>query len=267
MRWVPEPKPPSGGLAAEGFYKLLGRPRLDPLTVLVRETAQNSWDARLKNGSPVVFSLQGWHLDRRERIALRDEVFVEADKVKGTNLAAALADPRLIGLYISDRNTKGLGGPLQADEASPNGTYDWVDFVLNVGEANTQGHTGGTYGFGKTITYVVSQANAIVIHSRTIHEGRLETRLIACAIGEKFTRGKKLFTGRHWWGESGGSVPIPVTGREADSDRKACGYARRSKDRTRAQTYWWSRPTLAADPRNRRCDSWPNPSLGICGRS
>ncbi len=215
MRWVPEPKPPSGGLAAEGFYKLLGRPRLDPLTVLVRETAQNSWDARLENGSPVVFSLQGWQLDGRERAALHDEVFVEADMAKGTNLATALADPDLVGLYISDRNTKGLGGPLQADEASPSGTYDWVDFVLNVGEANTKGHTGGTYGFGKTISYVVSQANAIVIHSRTLHQGRLETRLIACAIGEKFTRGKKLFTGRHWWGDSGGTVPIPVTGREA----------------------------------------------------
>lgn len=216
MRWVPEPKPPSGGLAAEGFYKLLGRPRLDPLTVLVRETAQNSWDARLKNGSPVVFSLQGWQLDGQERAALLDDVFVQADKARGTNLAAALADPDLIGLYISDRNTKGLGGPLQADQVNPTGIYDWVDFVLNVGEANTQAHTGGTYGFGKTISYVVSKANAIVIHSRTLHQGRLETRLIACAIGEKFTRGQKLFTGRHWWGESSGDVPIPLTGREAD---------------------------------------------------
>lgn len=216
MRWIPEPKPPSGGLAAEGFYKLLGRPRLDPLTVLVRETAQNSWDARLRNGRPVVFSLQGWQLDGPERAALVDEVFVQAEQAKGTNLASALADPDLIGLYMSDRNTKGLGGPLQADQVNLTGTYDWVDFVLNVGEANTQGHTGGTYGFGKTISYVVSKANAVVIHSRTMHQGRLETRLIACAIGEKFTRGQKLFTGRHWWGESGGDVPIPLTGREAD---------------------------------------------------
>ena len=216
MRWIPEPKPPSGGLAAEGFYKLLGRPRLDPLTVLVRETAQNSWDARCEGDDPVVFSLQGYQLDGHERAALVEEVFVQAGQAKGTNLAQALADPELIGLYISDRNTKGLGGPLQADQVDPNGTYDWVDFVLNVGEANTQGHTGGTYGFGKTISYVVSKANAIVIHSRTFHHGRLETRLIACAIGEKFTRGQKLFTGRHWWGESGGEVPIPLTGPEAD---------------------------------------------------
>lgn len=216
MKWIPEPKPPSGGLAAEGFYKLLGRPRLDPLTVLVRETAQNSWDARLRNRLPVQFSLQGWHLTPSERLALGREVFVDAPKAPGTDLAAELSSPGLIGLYIADRNTKGLGGPLKADNADPDDVYDWVDFVLNVGEANTHTHSGGTYGFGKTISYVVSSANAVVVHSRTIYQGRPHTRLMACAIGAKFSQGGKLFTGRHWWGEDGGEAPIPVTGREAD---------------------------------------------------
>lgn len=216
MEWFPESYPRAGGLAAAGFYKLLGRPRLDPLAVLVRETAQNSWDARLDNPDPVAFTLQGWHLTSEERDALRNEVFVDATKAVGTNLDQELRAEELVGLYITDRNTKGLSGPLHADEADPENTYDWVDFVLNVGKANTQGHTGGTYGFGKTISYVVSAANTIVIHSRTRYRGRFQTRLIACAIGEEFTRGRRLFTGRHWWGESDGDVPIPVTGQAAD---------------------------------------------------
>lgn len=216
MDWIPEPKPPSGGLAAEGFYKLLGRPRLDPLTVLVRETAQNSWDARLHNEFPVLFGIQGWHLTPSERRALRSSVFPHAEEARGTNLATELASPGLIGLYIVDRNTKGLGGPLQADQAVVDGTYDWVDFVLNVGEANKQLRTGGTYGFGKTISYVVSGANAVVIHSRTLHDGRAQSRLIACAIGEKFSRDDRLYTGRHWWGVAGGEAPLPMTGAEAD---------------------------------------------------
>jgi hypothetical protein len=216
MEWVPESYPRAGGLAAAGFYKLLGRPRLDPLTVLVRETAQNSWDARLDNGSPVGFTVQGWHHTTDERQALRTEVFVDAKKAAGTNLDHELASPSLLGLYITDRNTKGLSGPLQADEADPENTYDWVDFVLNVGKANTQGHTGGTYGFGKTISYVVSAANAVVIHSRTMYRGREQTRLIACAIGDEFTRNKRLYTGRHWWGERDEDVPGPMTGQAAD---------------------------------------------------
>lgn len=216
MEWIPEPYPRSGGLAATGFYKLLGRPRLDPLTVLVRETAQNSWDARLHNGRPVSFEIQGWQLSDEEQYGLRREVFVNSKKATGTNLDSELSSPNLIGLYITDRNTKGLSGPLQADEEDPNGTYDWVDFVLNVGKANTQGHTGGTYGFGKTISYVVSAANAVVIHSRTEYQGRRQTRLIGCAIGEEFTRNRRLYTGRHWWGEFNGNDPSPVTGRAAD---------------------------------------------------
>lgn len=226
MKWIPEPKPPTGGLAAEGFYKLLGRPRLDPLTVLVRETAQNSWDARLENSDPVQFTLQGWVLDEDERRALRHQVFVDADQATGTSLARELSHPVLLGLYITDRNTKGLGGPLQADQVDAENVYDWVDFVLNVGEANTQGHTGGTYGFGKTISYVVSSANAIVIHSRTMHQGKIQTRLMACAIGSRFSQSKRLFTGRHWWGESGDEVPVPVTGQQADRIATAIGMPR-----------------------------------------
>ena len=232
MKWIPEPKPPSGGLAAEGFYKLLGRPRLDPLTVLVRETAQNSWDARLGNRKPVIFSLQGWHLTHAERSALSREVFVQATDAPGTDLAVELASPGLIGLYIADRNTKGLGGPIQADQADPDSIYDWVDFVLNVGEANTQGHSGGTYGFGKTISYVVSSANAVVIHSRTNHRGRPQSRLIACAIGGKFSDKGKLYTGRHWWGEAGGEAPIPVTGAEADRIARTIGMPEFERDDT-----------------------------------
>jgi hypothetical protein len=186
------------------------------LTVLVRETAQNSWDARLDNRHPVHFEIQGWHLTADERRALADDVFHHADEVRGTDLAAELASPGLMGLYIVDRNTKGLGGPLQADQVDPNGIYDWVDFVLNVGEANKQRHTGGTYGFGKTISYVVSGANSVVIHSRTLNKGRPQSRLISCALGEKYSKRGKLYTGRHWWGVGGEEAPVPVTGREAD---------------------------------------------------
>jgi hypothetical protein len=223
MDWIPEAKAAAGGLAAEGFYKLLGRPRLDPLTVLVRETAQNSWDARLQNGQPVDFTIQGWELSTAEARALREQVFVRAAEAQGTNLAQELRSSRPLGLYITDRNTKGLGGPVQANQVDSEGVYDWVDFVLNVGEANTQGHSGGTYGFGKTISYVVSSANAIVIHSRTRVKGRLQTRLIACALGTKFARRNSWYTGRHWWGEKLRGDPTPVTGREADRIARLIG--------------------------------------------
>lgn len=223
LEWVPETYPRSGGLAAAGFYKLLGRPRLDPLTVLVRETAQNSWDARQSNGRAVCFSIDGWDLEPSEQEALRSEVFPGAERAKGTMLAEHLGAESLTGFYISDRNTLGLGGPLQADEADSGGIYDWVDFVLNVGKANTAVQTGGTYGFGKTISYIVSSANTVVIFSRTRFRGRVQSRFIACAIGDDFTHQRKLCTGRHWWGNSVDGIPQPVTGAAADRLASAVG--------------------------------------------
>ena len=223
LEWIPEAFPRTGGLAAAGFYKLLGRPRLDPLTVLVRETAQNSWDARQGDDDPVWFSIEGWQLEKHERQALRDRVFVHAARTGNVPLLSALADPGLNGLFICDRNTKGLGGPFRADTADPNGVYDWVDFVLNVGKTNTAGHTGGTYGFGKTISYVVSTANAIVIHSRTRYQGRMQTRLMACAVGDEMELNGRLCTGRHWWGRDAAESPEPATGDEATELARAIG--------------------------------------------
>ncbi len=214
--WIPEAYPRSGGLAAAGFSKLLGRPRLDPLTVLLRETAQNSWDARLSDDLSVVFSVEGWDLEPDEILSLRELVFPSAEKAVGTGLNGALARGSLTAFYIWDRNTKGLGGPVQADKVDSEDTYDWVDFVLNVGKANTARHTGGTYGFGKTIAFVVSKVNSVVIHSKSRRNGKIQSRLIACAIGDEFKRGGYLCTGRHWWGRSVDGMPHPVTGGAAD---------------------------------------------------
>lgn len=224
LDWIPEPLPPSGGLSAEGFTKLLGRPSLDPLTVLIRETAQNSWDARDGSNKPVKFSLHVSIIQEHARMLLRNEVFPGARRVIGTTLAEKLNSTELYGIFVSDRNTKGLGGPVRADVLDPTDSYDWVDFVLNVGKANHQGNTGGTYGFGKTISYVVSQASTIVIHSKTEHEGRPNSRLIAAAIGDKFNDGSSNFTGRHWWGHDMDGVPTPIEDDAAESLAHAIGF-------------------------------------------
>jgi hypothetical protein len=212
--WIPERYPPSGTIGAAGFIKLLGRPQLDPLTVLVRETAQNSWDARSPRGK-VKYAIHGRDLEESERSALVKSVLTKRDRAVGTGLDQL---PRACAaLFIVDRGTIGLGGPVSASEVSEDDTYDWVDFVLNVGKANTAGHTGGTYGFGKTIAYVVSSVNTVVVYSRANHQGALESRLMACAIGTEFDSDGALYTGRHWWGVKAKGAPTPILGDDADA--------------------------------------------------
>jgi hypothetical protein len=158
----------------------------------------------------------GCEMDARQLATLRNLVFPEAVRAR-TGLSHALRRQNMTGLFIADRGAKGLGGPVVADQVSPDGTYDWVDFMLNVGKPNEEDHTGGTYGFGKTIAYVVSAVSAVVVHSKTKVSGSPQSRLMACAIGPEFSLSGKLHTGRHWWAKLGSDVPVPVSGRAADA--------------------------------------------------
>ena len=265
MDWIPEENPPNGGLDAKGFLNLLGRPKLDPLTVLVRETAQNSWDARLDGSDSITFSIEGRQLGEGITQTLKDLVFVDTDWDKAIigesadddsetdetrNLFQSLNDKDLFGIYINDRDTKGLGGPVSANIPDPENANDWVDFVLNVGRENSEVGAGGSYGFGKTITYIVSRCRTIIIYSRTRVQGTMESRLIACAIGEGFVNSEKVHTGRHWWGVRGeGNCALPLIDEDADNIAEQIGMRRFEDDETGTTILILDPRTGGRDPR------------------
>ena len=77
---------------------------------------------------------------------------------------------------------------------------DFIDLVFNIGAPRDVHLGGGTYGFGKTISYVASSVGTILIWSRCEGSSGLEHRLIGSAIGDGFNMDGLRFTGRHWWG-------------------------------------------------------------------
>lgn len=197
MSWFPKRYGP-GDLDGKGASRLLGTPNVPLSTVLVRETAQNSWDARLGH-KPVTFALHLRRLDDTERAVLRNRVFTGSGS--GLRLQGALGRPGLRVLEVADRGTKGLGGPTRNDIEPPLGsTTNYIDLVLNIGAPRDVHLGGGTYGFGKTIAYRASRAGAVLLWSRSLEDGQVEDRLIGSAIGDSFTLEGKRFTGRHWWG-------------------------------------------------------------------
>lgn len=214
LGWFAEPFQAYGSFAGEGTRRVLGKPELDPLEVLVRETGQNSWDAK-RDGSPSVsFAMHGWTADAGQRLALRDEVFALRPP-DGLPLANVLDRPHIDLLCISDRGTRGLAGPTRADRPTL-GSSDFVNYVFNMGQPRDLEGGGGTYGFGKTITYVVSGAASVVVRTRIRTAQGHETRLIGIAVGSQYEAAERRFTGRHWWGITGGSVVQPVIGDQAD---------------------------------------------------
>lgn len=213
-RWWSQRFPPEGSAASEGIRRQLGTPRLDPLAVLVREAAQNSADAR-SGERPVDFSVSLRRLGSDARRRWSDVLLPEPAGGGSLGLAACLADESSVMLTVSDRNTTGLGGPLRADEVGDD--PDFVNLVRNIGEPRDKEFGGGTYGFGKGILFTTSSVGVVIVRSRCLWQGKVQSRLIGVALGHSFQIEGVPFTGRHWWGTAGGDgVTDPLLDDEAD---------------------------------------------------
>ncbi|MEU1038655.1 hypothetical protein [Streptomyces sp. NPDC005907] len=227
-RWFSQPYPPEGASAAEGIRNQLGRPELDLLTILVRESAQNSWDARLVPSSdPVDFGLDIWTVGPAHTGAWRELLLGGAPNSGDTfPLREALRHGPIRVLAVSDRGTRGLGGPTRAD-AAVGPERDFVSFIRNIGEPRDTALGGGTYGFGKGIFYLLSRTGTVLVHSRCRTDRGYETRLIGCTLWKSYVTaeagGDRRYTGRHWWGDTSGDVVEPLVGREAETTAQRLG--------------------------------------------
>lgn len=197
LSWFPKQAGP-GDIDGVGAKRLLGTPNIEPAWVLVRETAQNSWDAR--GVSPRIdFTLNLRLLERPLVEILRSRVFT--GDPPSTGLAELLRHDEIWALEVSDRGTVGLGGPIRNDLAvEPGIDRNFIDLIFNIGAPRDVHLGGGTYGFGKTITYLLSSVGTVLIWSRCEGVSGHEDRLIGSAIGEAFNMDGSRYTGRHWWG-------------------------------------------------------------------
>ncbi|MFE5986186.1 hypothetical protein [Streptomyces sp. NPDC056453] len=237
-KWLSQAYPPEGASAAEGIRNQLGRPELDLLTILVRESAQNSWDARVvPPAGPVEYGIDMWTVGPAHAGAWRELLLDGApSRVETFPLRETLGRGPVRVLAVSDRGTRGLGGPTRADDAvGPD--RDFVSFIRNIGEPRDTALGGGTYGFGKGIFYLLSRAGTVLVHSRTrTASGSYETRLIGCTLWNSYVAaerdGDRRYTGRHWWGDTSGEVVEPLVDRDAESIAQRLGLRRFDSEET-----------------------------------
>lgn len=199
FEWFPK-RTTAGDMDGEGLQKLLGAPGHDNLSVLIRETAQNSWDARREGVSPSLTYV----LKRAEQKTiewLRRNFQTDSNAQVGLRIQDSLERPGLRLLEISDRGTKGLGGPIRNDRKIPDSVpKDFVNLVLNIGVPRDVDKGGGTYGFGKIATYRASRCRTAIIWTHCATESGPEHRLIAVSLGQSFDLNNRMHTGHHWWG-------------------------------------------------------------------
>jgi hypothetical protein len=217
--------PPSGGVGARAAHRALGPHRLEFWELFLRETIQNSWDARISPEGPISFGVHAWAATPSQRIFLRDVILVDPPFQLSTPVTIN-SDPLEL-LVVADSGTWGLGGPTRADmdpASVPGGRTDFIDLIRDTGRRASKGLSGGTYGFGKAVLCQASAVSTMVIYSRTTLEGPQSSRLIAMAIGnDEYLEHGVRYTGRHWWGTSDHGVAEPVLGSDAEVAASALG--------------------------------------------
>jgi hypothetical protein len=216
-----------GAINAEGIKNQLGRPSLDRFVVLVREAAQNSWDAAdPERDSPVRFAIDLCELDEHAGDAWRHLLLDGAPAAEHLPLRDKLDGPMSM-LFVSDRGTVGLDGPTRADHVHAGERHNYVSFVLNVGEPRDVEFGGGTYGFGKAVFFLASSASTVLVYTRCRNsDGRAESRLVGCALGPSFEFEGQAYTGRHWFGVPAETAEIvdPILGDAADTLAEQLGF-------------------------------------------
>lgn len=211
LDWYPKRYSP-GDIDGDGAKKLLGTPSIPLASVLVRETAQNSWDAR-SGTSDVDFVMNMRLLTQAETDILREICFPET--ATDVHIVESMEKPIWV-LEISDRGTVGLRGPTRNDLAVPDDMpTNFIDLVFNLGGKHEIAASGGTYGFGKTVAYKASRLGTVLMWSRISSATGFEDRIIGSCIGDRFDMDGFRYTGRHWWGRMVDNYIQPVTGRNA----------------------------------------------------
>lgn len=221
--WYSQRFRPDGGITAEGLRNQLGRPTLSVLTVLVRESAQNSWDAKLDGD--VDYKLDLVTVSPAHRQAWNELLAPNApeDVSAGRTLTEFFRGSSLRYLAVSDRGTTGLAGPVRSDEYARPNERGWLSFVLNSGERQDVDGGGGTYGYGKGAFFLASRTGAVLIYTRFDDKGALRSRLIGSALLSSGDVDGVPYTGRHWWGRPSEDFCEPLVDEAADSTARRLG--------------------------------------------
>ena len=229
----------SGRNNLESLQSQVVRSPLSNLTILMREFAQNSWDARLKGSEPRLH-VQGLELSEQQAGALAENVFTGHERSGATALSKWLKGRNRsphAALVISDWGTIGLGGTVDPRVVDGDDRSHWTSFLHDLGVGQEGPNKGGRYGVGRTSSFSISAVRAIVVYTRALlSDGSQQSRLIAVAHGGKLRQGNKRLTGRVWWGRldnrDSAKFARPLTGKSADRLAKALGMSVRAEDET-----------------------------------
>lgn len=180
-------------IAGSASTKLLTGSNMDAVSVMLRETIQNSWDARGISGS-IHYRLKGIELSDQEINNLKMCI---DDSTYGKNLTNII-ESNNAAIQITDVNTTGLTGDLNY-ENNHRDHSKFLKFVFEVGNAKQGVGAGGSFGYGKASLFILSKVGTVAIYSRVRTANGFEERFIIKSIN-KSNISIDDSAGVYWWG-------------------------------------------------------------------
>jgi hypothetical protein len=166
---------PSVGSAAVSYgldSEIFDTEKFPHIETFVRETIQNSLDARLNKDQPVIVRF-AFH---EEEFGKRERYLSDLKQMRGScNLPwpeVTGAQSKLRWLVVEDSNTTGLKGALD-DRSS-----DFWNYWLNFGISNKDGSGRGGRGIGRITFLIASQIHAVIGVTRRQQDGKV----VACGM-------------------------------------------------------------------------------------
>lgn len=194
--------------------ELLTNDNFDIAESLVRESIQNSLDARFNSGAPVQIRI---HLGRHSQNAELSSHFRGFEEHLRASTRAGHVNPDALSgdchyVVIEDFNTTGLTGDISAAYSTPDIPNNWYHFVRAEGiSGKSQGNL-GRWGVGKYVFPKSSDINAFFALTR--RSGEPDTKLIGQAVLENHELAGVSYEPDGWFAETdsrGFQLPISDT--------------------------------------------------------
>jgi hypothetical protein len=236
--WYFESFATMGGTGARGLKRTLSGSGLEEAVLFGREIIQNCGDASIPDHTTKVrFRLK--HLNLNDSKGLWRNL--SGTEILQRDIIPSVNKEKTSILYIEDYNTFGLTGGEKADEAVGNDIpleykNRYIGLCMTFGNADVDAETGGTFGFGKSVLWEISNSGIVLIYSRfkkCKENSNVSSRFIACGLFNQHNFKDKRYTGRAFYGKRISDSHIsPLTDDEADREALKFGFTERSINET-----------------------------------
>lgn len=205
-------------MSGQGLLRAIQNNSMPLLDLFVRESVQNSLDAGTAKTGFVQVDFGIGQFDCMD-LAYEFEGISDA-------LIQQYREDNNKYIYVKDRNTEGLTGPMHFSDKVVSNSRNLLKLVYEIAKPQENKGAGGSWGYGKTIYFRVGIGLVIYYSRIKMDDGSFQSRLAACLVEDE-KRPDALLNDPHlkshrglaWWGDlyefssSGASEigTVPVT--------------------------------------------------------